>query len=101
MPSLYTLCYPSLTTKDRQFIDEFRHEHDILFRDVVAPHLRLNIPYIPHIGIATIPDAHRIKALCEKLNSTDIVISGKIDTILVCSYDGAKIINLETFQCQE
>src|SRR5436190_10027149 len=150
MPSLYTLCYPNLTTKDRQFIEEFRNEYDIPFRDAVAPHftmvfgrndvpeseyrehvrvvaqpqgvihfscryamicnddsndnyyvflvpdegfseisklhdrlylgllaphLRLDIPYIPHIGIATIPDAHRIKALCEKLNSTAITIS--------------------------
>jgi hypothetical protein len=175
MANLYTLCYPKLTPKDRQFINEFRHENDIPFRDVVAPHftmvfgcsnipeseyrehvravaqsqgvihfscrytmvcnddsnnnyyvflvpdegfseisklhdrlylgllapyLRLDIPYIPHIGIATIPNAQLIKALCQELNSIGVAISGQIDTISVCSYDGSKITDLETYRCQ-
>lgn len=173
--NLYTLCYPKLISEDRRFIDEYRREHDIPFRDVVAPHftmafgcgevpesvyrehvravaqsqgvirftcryamltnddsndnyyvflvpdegysevsklhdqlyrgilaphLRLNIPYVPHIGIATLSDAPRIKALCDELNSIGVSISGEIDTISVCSYDGSKITDLETFQCQ-
>lgn len=173
--NLYTLCYPKLTSEDRRFIDEYRNEYDIPFRDVVAPHftmvfgcaevsesvyrehvhgvaqsqgvirftcryampanddsnnnyyvflvpdegyselsklhdqlyrgvlapyLRLDIPYVPHIGIATIPDAPQIKALCDGLNSSGVIVSGEIDTISVCSYDGSKITDLETFQCQ-
>jgi len=144
MRSLYILCYPHLADADRKFIDRFRREHDIPFRDVVAPHftlvfgcsdvplsvcrehvatvartqgpiafscryamlvgddssdnyyvfwvpdqgyseisklhdrlyrgplapyLRLDIPYIPHIGIATISDAARIKALCDNVGT--------------------------------
>lgn len=172
---LYTLCYPRLADADRKFIDEFRQEHDIPFRDVVAPHftmlfgcsdvplsvyrqhvaevvrlqsaitfscryamlhnddsndnyyvflvpdegygeisklhdklyrgplasyLRLDIPYVPHIGIATIPDAARIKSLCDRLNASGISIHGQIDTITLCSYDGSKITDLESFECQ-
>lgn len=175
MPTLFTLCYPNLTTQDRQFIDEFRREHDIPFRDVVAPHftmafgcdqvpepmyrehvravaqsqrvirfscryamvgndhsnenyyvflvpdegyseisrlhdriyrgvlapyLRLDIPYVPHIGIAATMDARRIKALCDGLNSIGVAMHGQIDTMSVCSYDGTKITDLETFRCQ-
>ncbi len=175
MKTLYTLCYPRLADADRQFIDEFRREHDLPFRDVVAPHftmifgcnvvplpaycehvsavarsqseitfacryaqivnddsndnyyvflvpdegygeisqlhdklyrgplashLRLDIPYIPHICIATIPDAARIKALCDQLNSAPITIHGRIDAITLCSYDGSKITDLESFACQ-
>jgi hypothetical protein len=175
MPTLYTLCYPSLTEGDRLFIDEFRQEHDIPFRDVVAPHftmvfgcsdlpiaayrehvaevahsqavinfsiryamlgdddsngnyyvflvpdegysgisklhdklyqgplapaLRLDIPYIPHIGIATIPDAVRIKALCDQLNTIGINIQGQINAITVSSYDGSKITDLDSYPCK-
>ncbi len=173
--TLYTLCYPRLVDADRQFINEFRREHDLPFRDVVAPHftmvfgckdvplaiyrehvaaiarsqsaiafscryamvgndddndnyyvfltpdegfaeisrlhdklyrgplapfLRLDIPYVPHIGIATIPDAARIKVLCDKLNAMPITIHGQINAITLCSYDGSKITDLESFPCQ-
>jgi len=175
MQTLYTLCYPDFSDADRQFIDDFRRQHDIPFRDVVAPHftmvfgcdevplqpyrqhvaeiarsqdrikfscryamlhnddsndnyyvflvpdqgygeisklhdklyqgllapyMRLDIPYVPHIGIATIPDAARIKSLCDELNSTDIDICGRIKNISVSEYDGSKITNLEVFQCK-
>jgi hypothetical protein len=174
MKTLYSLCYPGFTNADRQFIDEFRREHDIPFRDVVAPHftmafgcedvpyqtysqhvaeiarsqnsinfscryamlhnddsndnyyvflvpddgygeisklhdklyqgllspyLRLDIPYVPHIGIATIPNASRIKSLCDELNSTGIEICGQINSITVSEYDGSKITDLETYPC--
>lgn len=175
MATLYTLCYPTLTSEDRRFIDDFRREHDVPFRDVVAPHLtlvfgcdevpeltyrehvravaqsqrvirfscryamvgnddsnesyyvflvpdegyseisrlhdrlyrgvlapylRLDIPYVPHIGIATIADPRRIKTLCDELNSTGVAIHGQIEAMSVCSYDGTKITDLETFRCQ-
>lgn len=74
--------------------------HDQLYRGILAPYLRLNIPYVPHIGIATIADAPRIKALCDELNATGVSISGEINTMSVCSYDGSRITDLETFQCQ-
>jgi 2'-5' RNA ligase len=174
MPTLFTLCYPHIADADREFIDGFRREHDLPFRDVVAPHftmvfgcsdvplslyrrhvatvarsqsvisfscryamifnvatndnysvflvpdegyseisklhdkfyrgplaphLRLDLPYIPHITIATIPDAARIKALCDKLNAAGITIHGQIDAITLCSYDGSKITDLESFSC--
>jgi hypothetical protein len=74
--------------------------HDKLYRGPLAANLRLDIPYIPHIGIATIPDAVRIKALCDELNSTPVNIHGRIDAITLCSYDGSKITDLESFSCQ-
>jgi hypothetical protein len=70
--------------------------HDRLYSGALAPHLRLDIPYVPHIGIATIADAQRIKALCDELNSKGIAIEGTLEGITVCSYDGAKITDLET-----
>ncbi len=175
MATLFTLCYPKLTAGDHRFIEKFRLENDIPFRDVVAPHftlvfgcgevsepvyrehvgvvarsqgvirfscryamvgndasndnyyvflvpdegysqisilhdrlyrgvleqfLRLDIPYVPHIAIATNTDARRIKALCDELNSTGVAIHGQIDGMTVCSYDGSIITDLETFPCR-
>lgn len=74
--------------------------HDRLYRGVLASYLRLDIPYVPHIGIATMTDAKRVKALCDQINSTNIVIHGQIDSISVCLYAERKIADLETFQCQ-
>ena len=73
--------------------------HDKLYRGPLAPYLRLDIPYVPHIGVATIPDAARVKALCDELNTTGIEISGQINSITVGEYDGSKISNLEVFPC--
>ncbi len=41
MGTLYTLAYPELADGDRSFIDQFRHQHDLPYRDVVDPHFTL------------------------------------------------------------
>lgn len=69
--------------------------HDRLYTGPFAPFHRLDIPYIPHIGIATIADAPKIKGLCDKLNSTGVHISGTLNHITVCEYDGNHITDLE------
>ena len=74
--------------------------HDRLYRGILKQHLRLDIPYVPHIAIATNNDAQRIKALCDELNSDGVAIQGQIDAMTVCSYDGSKITDLETLQCR-
>ena len=74
--------------------------HDRLYRGILKQHLRLDIPYVPHIAIATNNDAQRIKALCDELNSDGVAIQGQIDAMTVCSYDGSKITDVETLQCR-
>ncbi len=73
--------------------------HDKLYRGPLAAHLRLDIPYVPHIGIATIPDAACIKGLCDELNALPITVNGRIEALTLCSYDGSKITDLESFPC--
>ena len=72
--------------------------HDKLYSGEFASFLRLDIPYIPHIGIATIPDANLIKNLCDELNSKDINITGNISSLTVSEYDGSKITDIERFR---
>ena len=69
--------------------------HDHLYTGEFAPFHRLDIPFIPHIGIATNPDASKIKGLCDHLHATGLDISGTLDHITVCEYDGKAITDLE------
>jgi hypothetical protein len=69
--------------------------HDHLYTGSFAPFHRLDIPYIPHIGVATMADAPKVKALCDRLNSTGVNISGTLNYITVCEYDGRRITDLE------
>jgi hypothetical protein len=41
MRTLYTLAYPTLHEADLRFIETFRREHDLRYRDVVAAHFTL------------------------------------------------------------
>tara|TARA_R110002049_G_scaffold61475_5_gene163808 strand:+ start:2304 stop:2828 length:525 start_codon:yes stop_codon:yes gene_type:complete len=167
---LYTLCYPTLSDDDHEFVRSFRREHDLPFRDVVEHHFtivfgisdipmqnyaehvrtklldqrnidfvcryamlgddaesddfyvfltpdeglsdicrvhdklytgefekfhRVEIPYIPHIGIATMPDAGKIQSLCDELNAGSFSIAGKLESATICEYDGTKVVDLE------
>lgn len=172
---LYTLCYPTLSKSDNEFIRSFRREHDLPFRDVVEHHFtivfgisdistqdyidhiraklfgqrqidfvcryaalgddsesedfyvfltpdegfsdicqlhdnlyrgslkkfhRLEIPYIPHIGIATLPDARKIQDLCDELNKENLCISGVLERATICEYDGTKVVDIEHIEFQ-
>jgi 2'-5' RNA ligase len=65
--------------------------HDELYRGLMAPFLRLDAPYIPHIAVATAKDAQHILQLCSELNSKGLHIEGRIEALTVCSYSMGKI----------
>jgi 2'-5' RNA ligase len=170
--SLLALCYPKLNAADQRFIDDFRHQHDHPYRDVVRPHftmvfqvhdlaepefsehvarvarvsqplsftcryamvhnddssddyyvflvpdegfselalfhdalytnvlapkLRLDIPYVPHVGIATLKNADRCKELADELNGKRLQIAGKVEAISVVEYNGQVVTDLRHF----
>ena len=172
MPPLYTLAYPGVSAADRAFLERFRGEHDLRYRDVVAPHftlafgcdavvedeyrshvaavarrtpgirfacryamlggdhaddtayvflvpdegfaalsrlhdalyagplaphLRLDIPYVPHVTIGTLADRRRAKQLCDALNEAGVRIEGRIDAICVGALADGKIRDLATY----
>jgi hypothetical protein len=71
--------------------------HDQLYTRVLAPYLRLDIPYIPHITIGTLDDRAAAKRLCDDLNNRPVTISGSIDALTVGALDDNKIRNLASF----
>ena len=68
--------------------------HDRLYEGVLAPELRLDIPFIPHIGIASSRDATACKALADQVNALGLSITGTIDALDVATLgnEGVKTI---------
>jgi 2'-5' RNA ligase len=72
--------------------------HDDLSRGPLAPFHRLDVPYVPHIAVATNRDPQHIKELCDSLNRRGPTIAGTIDALTVCSLDDAKIRDHDVLQ---
>jgi len=79
-------------------LSEICRLHDKLYSGELKQHHRVEIPYIPHIGIATIPDARKIQSLCDELNAERINITGTLDSVTICAYDGTKVVDLESIK---
>jgi len=69
--------------------------HDRLYRGYLAPFNRVEIPYIPHIGLATMTEPRAVKRLCDELNQSGLEINGRVDAVTVCEFQGSKIATLE------
>lgn len=65
----------------------FLRLHDMLYTEILEKELRLDIPFIPHLGIANSLDPIQCRDLAERLNSNGIEIVGKISTLSIVEYD--------------
>lgn len=71
--------------------------HDRLYSDFMRPKLRLDIPYVPHIGIATGKDREELHDLATEWNRKGHEIGGTIDELTLSSYDGGQVSDLKRF----
>jgi hypothetical protein len=55
--------------------------HDRLYTGPLAGELRLDIPFIPHLGIGTSQDPQACKALVDRINDQGVAIDGRIDRL--------------------
>lgn len=69
--------------------------HDALYTGPIEKDLRLDIPFIPHIGIANSIDAKFCKRIVDELNSKNIEIVGEINKLSIINYDNAKVEIIE------
>jgi hypothetical protein len=65
--------------------------HDHLYRGQMASELRLDIPYIPHLGIGSNEAAAVCKALADELNDMNLTIEGQISELTIGDYDGKSV----------
>jgi len=71
--------------------------HDTLYRGILAPHLRLDIPYVPHITIGAAADRTEAKRLCDELNGRTLEFAGTVEALTVATLDGGWVHALEAF----
>jgi 2'-5' RNA ligase len=55
--------------------------HDRLYTGVIANELRLDLPFVPHIGIANSTDVRSCKELVDRLNDRPFEIYGSVDRV--------------------
>lgn len=70
--------------------------HDRLYTGILAAKLRLDVPYIPHITIATQSDRAVAKALCVQWNARGLSISGSLTALSVSALENDRIHDLAT-----
>jgi hypothetical protein len=75
--------------------------HDRLYTGLLASELRLDIPFLPHIGIGSAITPEAFKSLVNELNRSNFSIKGTIDTLDIASFDGKEIKTIERIQFEE
>lgn len=65
--------------------------HDALYTGRLADHLRLDVPFIPHITVGALDDLSACKRLADAINRQPFLLSAKIGQLSVLSIAGNHI----------
>jgi 2'-5' RNA ligase len=65
--------------------------HDQLYTGILVPELRLDIPFIPHIGIANNRDPQVCKTVVDDWNTTHFEMRGKVQQLDVIWYENNQV----------
>ena len=79
---------------DEGFSDVVRL-HDALYTGLLESELRLDMPFVPHIGIASTPDVNECKAIVDRLNAQRFEIRTRVEKLDVIGYDGETTWTIE------
>lgn len=71
--------------------------HDQVYRGPLAPFHRLDVPYVPHITIASSKDGRTIKQLCDELNAGGVAVAGRLSRLSVTSVCNGCLATLADF----
>jgi hypothetical protein len=72
--------------------------HDRLYRGALASELRLDIPFIPHLGIGTSQDPRACKGLADRINREGVAIAGRIERLDVAVVETDTVRTIETVE---
>ncbi|MBZ5499647.1 MAG: 2'-5' RNA ligase family protein [Acidobacteriia bacterium] len=79
---------------DEGFSDVVRL-HDALYTGPLRAELRLDLPFIPHIGVASTPRIAECKAIVDDLNSKGFEIHARVEKLDIIGYDGNRTWTIE------
>lgn len=69
--------------------------HDAFYSGILINYLRIDIPFMPHMGIGNDRDPFYCINLAKDLNMSGISINGTIKTLSIVNYDGIKAEKIE------
>lgn len=69
--------------------------HDLMYTGALASELRIDLPFIPHITIASDKRRDIIQQLVEEIDDRAIQIKGVIESLTVSSYDGIRVKDIK------
>jgi len=70
--------------------------HDRLYSGLFRPHLRLDIDFIPHVGIANSKDPEQVKLWVDSWNAGEFCIGGRIESLTAIDYSNGVLVDLHT-----
>jgi hypothetical protein len=77
------------------------HLHDRLYTGPLASELQLDLPFLPHVGIANAPTPEACKTIVDDLNARAFEIRGRVETMNVIGYDGTAVWAITSFRFAE
>lgn len=72
--------------------------HDRLYSGPLAPHLRSDVPFMPHVTVGRKSAAAAAKALADEFNALDFVIPGTLDHLAIVGFDGKRVMEKSRFE---
>jgi len=72
--------------------------HDRLYQGPLAPYLRQDLPYLPHITLGKAPDEEQARAFCTGLNGGLRAIQGRIAALTVGALRANRFEPLASFE---
>ncbi len=69
--------------------------HDLLYKGLLITHLRIDIPFIPHINIGSDVDPFHCINLAGELNNSDISIAGRIEKLSIVRIEENSVETIE------
>ena len=72
--------------------------HDKLYSGALSAHHRLDIDYIPHIGIGNSKDKIKCKRMVDEWNKKDFAISGALATVDIIRYENSIVTTIDTIE---
>lgn len=72
--------------------------HDKLYSDILFNCLRLDIDFIPHMGIANSKNKYEVKKWADSWNKKGFIISGKVDALTICDYTDNVLTDIESIK---
>lgn len=74
--------------------------HDRLYSDKLQNDLRLDIDFVPHIGIGNSRDKYLCKKMADEWNEKEFSISGKITHLTVVNYENDTVTKIEEIELE-